>query len=112
MPYLAVVTADFGTGGGGRGTGKVTHRLDEARKAYREALEGARSHPTPEAWAKLLAAGKELSSAQESGVRGRRRVRRANTAPTIQELEEAEPRPESELELRSDSIDSTDLQGA
>jgi len=79
--------------------GKVTSRLEVARKVYRDALEGARARPTPETWAKLLAAGKELSSAQEPTGRGGRRGRRgANTAPTIQELE-AEPRPEPELEM-------------
>ena len=78
--------------------GRVTSRLDVARKAYREALEGARARPTPETWAKLLAAGKELSSAQEPKARGHRRGRRsANTTPTIQE-HEAEPHPEPELE--------------
>ncbi|HEX7489799.1 MAG TPA: hypothetical protein VF341_12880 [Anaeromyxobacteraceae bacterium] len=78
---------------------KVINRIDEVRKAYREALEGARARPTPEAWTKLLAAGKELSSVQEPRARGNRRGRRsANTAPTIQELE-AEPRPEPELEI-------------
>ena len=40
--------------------GKVTSRLEVARKVYRDALEGARARPTPETWAKLLAAGKEL----------------------------------------------------
>jgi hypothetical protein len=79
--------------------GRVTSRLEVARKAYREALEGARARPTPETWARLLAAGKELSLAQEPRARGHRRGRRgANTAPTIQELE-AEPRPEPELEV-------------
>ncbi len=47
-------------------------RLDAARKAYREALEAARTKPTPEAWAKLLAAGKELSAAEEPPRRSRR----------------------------------------
>ena len=77
--------------------GKVTSLLDGARKVYREALEDARARPTPETWAKLLAAGKALSLAQEPKARGGRRGRRgANT--TIQELE-AEPRPESELQM-------------
>jgi hypothetical protein len=54
--------------------GKVNVQLDAARKAYREALEAARANPTAEAWARLLAAGKELSSAQEpKGRTGRRR---------------------------------------
>ena len=51
-------------------------RLDAARKAYREALEAARATPTPEAWAKLLAAGKELSTAEDPRSRGRRGRRR------------------------------------
>jgi hypothetical protein len=55
---------------------KQNARLDAARKAYREALEAARSSPTPEAWAKLLAAGKELSAAEDPRTRGRRGRRR------------------------------------
>jgi hypothetical protein len=51
---------------------KPNARLDAARKAYREALDAARSSPTPEAWAKLLAAGKELSAAEDPRTRGRR----------------------------------------
>jgi hypothetical protein len=53
---------------------KPNARLDAARRAYREALEAARATPTPEAWAKLLAAGKELSAAEDPrSRRGRRR---------------------------------------
>ncbi len=79
--------------------GKVTSRLEAARKVYREALEGARARPTPETWAKLLAAGKDLSTAQEPNARRNRRGRRsASVAPTIQDLE-PEPRPEPELEM-------------
>jgi hypothetical protein len=55
---------------------KQNARLDAARKAYREALEAARTTPTPEAWAKLLAAGKELSAAEDPRSRGRRGRRR------------------------------------
>ncbi len=55
---------------------KPNARLDAARKAYREALEAARATPTPEAWAKLLAAGKELSAAEDPRSRGRRGRRR------------------------------------
>ncbi len=55
---------------------KPNARLDAARKAYREALESARGVPTPEAWAKLLAAGKELSAAENPRTRGRRGRRR------------------------------------
>jgi hypothetical protein len=55
---------------------KPNARLDAARKAYREALETARASPTPEAWAKLLAAGKELSVAEDPRANGRRGRRR------------------------------------
>jgi hypothetical protein len=55
---------------------KPNARLDAARKAYREALEAARAAPTPEAWARLLAAGKELSAAEDPRSRGRRGRRR------------------------------------
>jgi hypothetical protein len=58
---------------------KPNARLDAARKAYREALEAARTTPTPEAWAKLLAAGKELSAAEDPRSRGRRGRRRPGT---------------------------------
>ncbi len=54
--------------------GKPNPRLDAARKAYREALDAARKTPTPEAWARLLVAGKELSAAEDPprSRRGRR----------------------------------------
>jgi hypothetical protein len=55
---------------------KPNARLDAARNAYREALEAARSNPTPDTWAKLLAAGKELSAAEDPRARGRRGRRR------------------------------------
>ncbi len=51
---------------------KVNPRLEAARQAYRAALEAARAQPTPDAWAKLLAAGKELSAAEEPRTRSRR----------------------------------------
>jgi len=77
--------------------GKTNTRLEAARKAYREALDAARANPTPEAWAKLLGAGKELSSAQEPRGRTGRRGRRA-PQPTYQDLE-GTPRTEpAELE--------------
>jgi hypothetical protein len=78
------------------GMGKMNTRLDAVRKAYREALESARARPTPEAWARLLAAGKELSSAQEPRNRGRRGRRSA--VPTIQDLETPPRLEEEELE--------------
>lgn len=59
---------------------KVNTRLEAARKAYREALEAARTTPTSEAWARLLAAGKELSSAEEPRPRSRRGRRPAAAA--------------------------------
>jgi hypothetical protein len=58
-------------------------RLDGARRAYREALDAARASPTPESWARLLAAGKELSSATESKPKSRRRRGGANAAEVI-----------------------------
>lgn len=54
---------------------RTNARLEAARNAYREALEAARASPTPEAWTRLLAAGKELSAAQEPK-RSPRRSRR------------------------------------
>jgi len=51
---------------------KANPRLDAARQAYREALVSARESPSAEAWARLLAAGKELSKATEPPPRGRR----------------------------------------
>ncbi len=84
--------------------GKVNVRLEAARKVYREALEAARARPSPESWAKLLAAGKDLSAAEEprAGARSGRRSRRAAT-PTIHDLEGVpqeihEPEQHEELE--------------
>jgi hypothetical protein len=54
-------------------------RLDAVRRTYREALEAARANPTPEAWARLLAAGKDLSAAEEPRRRSRRGRRSAGT---------------------------------
>ncbi len=51
---------------------KPNPRLDAARRAYREALDAARKAPTPEAWARLLVAGKELSAAEDPRPRSRR----------------------------------------
>jgi hypothetical protein len=61
--------------------GKSNARIEAARQAYREALDAARASPTPEAWARLLAAGKELSSAEEPRPRGRRGRRPAVSPP-------------------------------
>jgi hypothetical protein len=82
--------------------GKGNSRVEMARKAYRDALEAARARPSPETWATLLAAGKELSSAQEP--RPARAGRRGRSAPepTIHDLE-SEPERRPEPELRPDS---------
>jgi hypothetical protein len=65
---------------------KTNSRLEAARQAYREALDAARAHPTPEAWTRLLAAGKELSAASEPRVKaGGRRSRRQVEAPPLDE---------------------------
>ena len=69
---------------------KANSRLEAARKAYREALDAARASPTSEAWARLLAAGKELSTAQEPRAKaGGRRTRRA-AEPTLDGMPEVE----------------------
>ena len=62
---------------------KSNARLDAARNSYREALEAARAKPTPEAWARLLAAGKELSAAEEPRSRGRRGRQKERPAAEI-----------------------------
>jgi hypothetical protein len=72
---------------------KGNARLDAARKAYREALESARKSPTPEAWAQLLSAGKELSAAEDPRARGRRGKR-----PEPGEVGRTEPEPLEGLE--------------
>ncbi|GEJ57461.1 hypothetical protein [Anaeromyxobacter diazotrophicus] len=85
--------------------GKVNNRVDAIRKAYRDALEAARDRPSAEAWAKLLAAGKELSLLQEprAGRPGRRGRRASSAPPTIHDLEpETESRPEPELRPNSE----------
>lgn len=51
---------------------KANPRLEAARSRYRDALEAARASPSAEAWARLLAAGKELSKATEHPPRSRR----------------------------------------
>jgi hypothetical protein len=67
---------------------KPNARLDAARQTYREALDAARRSPTPEAWAKLLAAGKELSAAEDPRSRGRRGRRRPERAADAVEVTE------------------------
>jgi hypothetical protein len=76
---------------------KTKTLLDAARKEYREALEAARANPTPEAWRRLLAAGKSLSSAQEPRGRPARR-KKSSATPTYHDLEGPLPEPQ-ELEL-------------
>jgi hypothetical protein len=70
---------------------KPNARLDAARKTYREALDAARVSPTPEAWARLLAAGKELSAAEDPRRRGRRGRRPAQPPTTGEAVEALEP---------------------
>ena len=71
---------------------KVNPRLEVARSSYREALAAAREHPTSEAWARLLAAGKELSAAEEAprSRRGRKPAARPAEAPPESDLERLE----------------------
>lgn len=67
---------------------KVNARLDAARKTYREALDAARQTPSPETWAKLLAAGKELSACEDARSSGKRaRAPRSEPLPDIETLE-------------------------
>lgn len=83
---------------------KVNNRIEVVRKAYRDALEAARAKPSSDSWAKLLAAGKELSLVQEPRAgRPGRRGRRTSSAPTIHDLEpETESPPEPELRPNSE----------
>jgi hypothetical protein len=68
---------------------KANPRLEAARKAYREALEAARARPSPESWARLLAAGNELSKAEAPKSRGPR-SRRTPELPAGGEVEGVE----------------------
>ena len=78
---------------------KGNARLDAARKAYREALEAARKGPTSEAWTRLLAAGKELSAAEDPRSRSRRGRRpEARPAERVETVEPAEAGPAEPLE--------------
>jgi hypothetical protein len=69
---------------------RTNTRLEAARRVYREALEAARAQPSAEAWAKLLAAGKELSAAQEPKKTGGRKSRRAVREPAFDGAEPIE----------------------
>ncbi len=64
---------------------KVNAPLEAARAAYRDALDAARANPTPEAWARLLAAGKALSAAEEPRARSRGRRRPAARSEEVTE---------------------------
>jgi hypothetical protein len=75
---------------GGDDMAKTNARLEVARKAYREALDAARMSPTPEAWAKLLAAGKELSASAETRSHGRRSRRGTPPATESADIETLE----------------------
>ncbi|HZZ84512.1 MAG TPA: hypothetical protein VFE30_08240 [Anaeromyxobacteraceae bacterium] len=67
---------------------KVNARLESARMAYREALESARRAPSAESWAKLLAAGKELSACEGTGRAGKRgRAAKEEIVPDLETLE-------------------------
>jgi hypothetical protein len=77
---------------------KVNARQDAARKAYREALDAARASPTAEAWTKLLAAGKELSAAEEPRPRSRRGRKPAERPEAVIEPTEIEVVEPTELE--------------
>ena len=71
-------------------TARGREKQEAARQAYREALEAARANPTSEAWARLLAAGRELSPGPlDAGGHGRARGRREAT-PSVHELERAD----------------------
>jgi hypothetical protein len=77
---------------------KSNARIEAVRKAYREALEAARTSPGPEAWARLLAAGKELSRAEEPPPRSRRGRRGAPAAEDVARAEREAPAPKQSLD--------------
>jgi hypothetical protein len=77
---------------------KSNARIEAVRKAYREALEAARTSPGPEAWARLLAAGKELSRAEEPPPRSRRGRRGAPSAEDVVRTEREDPAPKQSLD--------------
>jgi hypothetical protein len=66
----------------------VDGRLDGARAEHRDALEAARERPTPEAWARLLAAGKALSTLEDAPSRKRgRKGRRGSEVVDLKGIE-------------------------
>jgi hypothetical protein len=86
--------------------GKSNARLDAARKCYRDALDAARKSPTPEAWSRLLGAGKELSAAEDPRPRSRR-GRRAAPPPT-ELVETNDPAGETEAEPEPEPVEGLD----
>jgi hypothetical protein len=80
---------------------KSNPRIEAARKAYRDALEAARGSPSAEAWSRLLAAGKELSAAEEPPPRSRRR----RPAPRPEDILGADQPAPVEAEQGADAID-------
>jgi hypothetical protein len=79
---------------------KSNPRIEAARKAYRDALEAARGSPSAEAWTRLLAAGKELSAAEEPPPRSRRR----RPAPRPEDVLKADQAPPVEMEQGADVL--------
>ena len=77
---------------------KSNARIEAARKAYRESLEAARASPSGEKWARLLAAGKELSKAEEPAPRSRRGRRGAPTREEVVRAEREPGAPEQSIE--------------
>ena len=69
---------------------KSNARLEAARKAYRESLEAARASPSGEAWARLLAAGKDLSTQTEPRSKAGSRRSRRNSPQEPPTLEQSE----------------------
>lgn len=80
---------------------KSNPRIEAARKAYRDALEAARGSPSAEAWSRLLAAGKELSAAEEPPPRSRRR----RPAPRPEDILGADQPAPAEVEQGVDALD-------
>jgi hypothetical protein len=88
---------------------KSNARIEATRKAYREALETARERPSAEAWARLLAAGKELSAAEEPPPRARR-SRRPAPPPGAEPVREDEaPASPTDVREAADEDDGSPL---
>ncbi len=80
---------------------KSNPRIEAARKAYRDALDAARGSPSAEAWSRLLAAGKELSAAEEPPPRSRRR----RPAPRPEDILKADQPAPVEAEQGAEGLD-------